>query len=403
MRWLNAFVITSLWASSAGALSVDDVIDRFEGQYQGTINGASIGRADDGTLLLHTFVHRIDAPAFGDAVVYMEQRYGGPEGVINRQRVFTFEQDGEAVLTTAYDFTDGAKYARTDAVPERLTGVNPQDLYSFPAGCRIRWSNDNGVYVGAVSRQDCAIESRFGWGTVFIDMVYRVTDSHYTLFEEGYNDADEFLFGAPEAQMHRRLPESNLDAQVRRILIAFEGSFEPLMPDSTAGRFENMMRSFFTRTRQVNLPAFGSYVQYLEVTENGPDGKVLRQRLNVFDDSPQRAANVMRSYALPDGTKYAGAFKSPSKLQDLKPEDLDAFETGCELIWRETDSVLTGAVDKSTCHIFNDNLNVWRHVSFSYILDGTSMHLWEQGFTPDGDFVFGSLMPLRYERARTSW
>lgn len=403
MRTLGAFVLAALWPFAASALSVDEVIDRFAGQYQGRIDGAAIGRPDDGTIVLHTFAHRIDAPAFGDAVVYLEQRYGGPEGTINRQRVFTFAQEDDEVVTTAYDFTDGAKYARSDAAPQRLSGVKPEDLYSFPDGCRIRWSDDNGTYVGAVTRQACGIKSRFGWGTVFVDMIYRVTDTAYTLFEEGYDESDKLLFGAPDAQVHQRLPKVDLDKQAHRILNAFEGTFAPLPPDSTAAPFENMMRSFYSKARRVDLPAFGAYVQYLEVTANGPNGDVLRQRLNVFDDTPNRSANVMRAYALPDGAGYVGAYTDPSKLAGLRPEDLDAFEPGCELIWGESNGVHTGSVDRTTCHIFNDNLNVWRHVSFSYMLDGESQHLWEQGFTPDGAFVFGSRTALRFPRIQTSW
>lgn len=403
MRLGLALACITLIPSSALALSVDDVLSRFEGQYQGVIDGGALGRPDEGPIVLHTFVHRIEAPAFGDAVMYLEQRYGGPDGTINRQRVFTFAQDNDDVLTTAYDFTEGAKYARSDAVPERLSELTPEDLYSFPEGCRIRWSDENGTFVGAVSRKDCGIKSRFGWGTVFVDMVYRVTDTAYTLFEEGYDDADKLLFGAPDAQVHKRLPNIDLDDEVQQILSAFEGTFDALPPASGTPPFEGMMRRFHTKVRTVDLPAFGSYVQYLEVTENGPDGDVLRQRINVFEDNPDRAANVMVSYAIRDGAGLVGAYTDPSKLAHLRPEDLDAFETGCELIWSKIGNVHTGTADRSTCHIFNENLSVWRHVSFMYMLDGHSMHVWEQGFTPDGDFIFGSRMPLQFPRTRTSW
>lgn len=403
MRIIAAVLCATLWPLAAMALSVDDVIDRFEGEYQAKIDGAAIGRPDDGTITLHTFVRRIENAAFGNAVVYMEQRYGGPEGTINRQRVFALEQDGSEVVTTAYDFTEGAKYGRSDAVPERLTGVKPEDLYSFPEGCRIRWSEEGGTYVGAVTRQDCGIKSRFGWGTVFVDMVYRLTGTAYTLYEQGYDDSDKLLFGSPDAQIHRRLPAVDLDAELNRILTRFEGSFAALPVDSNAPPFEGMMRSFYTKVRQVDLPAFGMHVQYLEISENGPDGKILRQRINVFDDRPNRAANVMTSYGFKDGAAYLGAYEDPSKLVGLQPQDLDLFETGCELIWTETNGVYTGAADRTTCHIFNENLEVWRHVSFIYMLDGQSMHLWEQGFTPDGDFVFGSRGPLQFPRVRPSW
>mgnify|MGYP006083603147 CR=1 FL=1 len=387
-------------SSFVEAATIDDIIDRFEGEYSGLVPGAEVGRPDDGLLTMHTFVRRVEHAGLGNDVVYLEQRYGGPEGSITRQRIMAFEQDSESVVTTAYDFFDGAKYARSDAVPERLTDLSPDKVYNFPDGCRIRWTEENGTFVGTVTRQRCEIVSRSDRGNVFVDMIYRVSDDGYTLFEQGFDASGQFLFGSKTGHNQGRLPKRGLDAELESILSAFEGAFKNRPHDPTVTPQTNIIGNLYTNVRTVDLPAFGGKAQYMEFRRGGPDGAVIRQRLNVFDDDPDRVANVMESYEFSDGAIYEGAYADPSKLNGLKPEDLQPLVSGCELIWSTVRGVLTGVSDRTICHRFNERLQVWRHVSFVFLLDGGSMHLWEHSYAPDGEFIFGSSVPVRFPRVK---
>ena len=385
------------------AATVKHIIDLFEGEYTGVLPGVDVGRPEDGMLTMNTFVRRVALPAFGNDVIYLEQRYGGPEGSITRQRIIVFELNGDDVMATAYDFLDGSKYARADAVPERLADLSPDKMYSFPEGCRILWTEDNGAFVGTVPRQRCEIVSRGDLGNVFVDIVYRVSGNAYTLFEQGFNASGQFLFGTKTAYDHRRLPKRDLDAALGNIFSAFEGAFKNRPYDPALAPQSNVIGNLYTNVRTVDLPAFNGKAQYMEVRRGGPEGAVIRQRLNVFSDDPSRIANVMESYEFGDGAAYAGAHEDPKKLQGLTPKDLQPLVTGCELIWSNVRGVLTGVSDRNICHRFNERLQVWRHVSFVFLLDGESMHLWEHSYAPDGNLVFGSSVPIRFPRVRSGW
>lgn len=402
---LAAFLFGILWSGLgiAQAAMIDDLIARFEGQYRGEVLGSEVGRPTEGTLVMHTFVRGIEAPAFGDNIVYLEQRYGGPEGSITRQRIFAFNEDRQGVVTTAYDFPDGAKYARSDAVPQRLAALTPDDMYSFPEGCRIRWSKENNTYVGAVKRTDCRIESRGGRGDVFVDMVYRLPTDAYTLFEQGFNASDIFLFGTATAHVHKRLPKKDLDAEADRILAAFEGAFENRPVVNKDGNDNLRIGGLYTQARRVDLPAFGTRVMYLESAQGGLGGDVKRQRIISFDDDPERTANVMLSYTFTDSAAFVGAHKNPKMLSGLTPADMGLFPTGCEMIWGEQTGVLVGNIHRTTCILPNENPGKSRHITFEYMLDGESMHLWEAGYTPGGMFSFGTLSGLRFPRVRDRW
>ena len=404
-NWTLCIAVVAIISASdlVEAATVGDIIDRFEGEYSGVVPGAEVGRPDDGFLTMHTFVRRVDKVLFGADVVYLEQRYGGPDGSITRQRIMAFEQDSEGVVTTAYDFHDGAKYARADAAPGRLADLSPDKMYNFPEGCRVHWTEEGGTFVGMVSRQRCKIVSRGNRGNVFVDMVYRVSGDAYTLFEQGFNASGQFLFGTKEERIHRRLPMQDLDMELEHILSAFEGSFKNRPHDPTLTRQANVIGNMYTNVRAVDLPAFGGKAQYMEFRRGGPDGAVIRQRLNVFNNDPNRVANVMESYEFVDGAAYAGAYVNPEKLRGLTPEDLQPLVTGCELIWSTVHSVLTGVSDRTICHRFNERLKVWRQVSFVFLLDGESMHLWEHSYAPEGNLIFGSSVPIRFPRLRRGW
>ncbi|MBT7451916.1 MAG: hypothetical protein HN793_13860, partial [Rhodospirillaceae bacterium] len=202
---------------------------------------------------------------------------------------------------------------------------------------------------------------------------------------------------------HRRLPMRDLNVELEQILSAFEGAFKNRPHDPTVTRQTNVIGNMYTNVRAVDLPAFGGKAQYMEFRRGGPDGAVIRQRLNVFNTDPNRAANVMESYEFGDGAAYAGAFADPEKLRGLTPEDLQPLVTGCELIWSTVRSVLTGVSDRTICHRFNERLQVWRHVSFVFLLDGESMHLWEHSYAPEGNLIFGSSVPIRFTRVRSGW
>ena len=276
-------------------------------------------------------------------------------------------------------------------------------MYSFPEGCRILWTEDNGAFVGTVPRQRCEIVSRGDLGNVFVDIVYRVSGNAYTLFEQGFNASGQFLFGTKTAYDHRRLPKRDLDAELENIFSAFEGAFKNRPYDPALAPQSNVIGNLYTNVRTVDLPAFNGKAQYMEFRRGGPEGAVIRQRLNVFSDDPSRIANVMESYEFGDGAAYAGAHEDPKKLQGLTPKDLQPLVTGCELIWSNVRGVLTGVSDRNICHRFNERLQVWRHVSFVFLLDGESMHLWEHSYAPDGNLVFGSSVPIRFPRVRSGW
>jgi len=405
MKKVYYLVVTLVVLKShfVAAVTIADIINRFEGEYTGVVPGAEVGRPENGFLTMHSFVSRVDLPAFGSDVIYLEQRYGGPEGAITRQRIMAFGRDSQGVVTMAYDFFGGAKYARADAVPMRLAGLTPDDMYHFPKSCRIRWTEDGDVYVGSVSRKNCEIVSRSGRGDIFVDMTYRLAGEGYDLFEQEFDASDRFLFGTSAPHSHKRLVKRDLEQELEQILRAFEGGFENLPFDPAATANSNIIGNLYTHVRRVALPAFSSHVQYMEFTRGGPDGAVVRQRLNVFENDPGRRANVMVSYEFPDGSAYAGAYAEPTKLNGLKPEDLEPLVTGCELIWSSVRGVLTGVSDRTVCHRFNERLQVWRHVSFVFLLDGESMHLWEHSYSPEGNLIFGSPMPIRFPRVRSSW
>ncbi len=369
MRILNLGVgLLVLWAKTSFALSPESIISRLEGEYGGQETTQTAPR--------HVFAGKIEAPSFGKETLYFELRQGGPEGTIERQHLIVFKEDDSGVYSTTYTLLEGTKYARSDAIPARIAALTPHNSAVSQNICRTRWSEENGFVLSQTQDPDCPIATL-------------KADSNSLIVEQ---------------QTLTRTANKNLDAQAAQIFHAFEGAFER-HPESVSetSDSEKELRSLYTLARQVDVPAFGTQVMYMELRLGGLDGKVEMQRLISFEDAPGRPANIMRSYNFRPGNTYAGAHLNPSVLVDLKPDDLDPLPLGCEHIWHEQAGVLIGSVKQETCHIHIPSMDMWRYVSQEYMLDEESLYMWEQGFDPEGNLRFGTAIPLRYPRVKMSW
>lgn len=102
-------------------------------------NSEQYAFAPDGVELQYAAFHRVDAPAIGPHVVYLEWRSGGPDGAISRQQLWAFREaaDGALAGMDVYRLAEPGRHAgrggETGAVAELTSG----DLVAYPDGCTL--------------------------------------------------------------------------------------------------------------------------------------------------------------------------------------------------------------------------------------------------------------------------
>lgn len=192
-RVLLKLLVAALGATVAVTGSADDaanpfardikvLADWFEGEFDNEEqrwfedDPRSATPDDEKTLRIHTKHVRIDLPAFGEIVFYVEEyKDGDPESVI-RQRLVVFEPDIEAgaIRMKQGFFEDPSAVLGGFDDPAKLTNVTPAEV-SFLDGCDVFWRRDAGQFRGSMEPRACV----FGDGAERRYAVHDLTLSDY--------------------------------------------------------------------------------------------------------------------------------------------------------------------------------------------------------------------------------
>ena len=149
--------------------------------------------------------------------------------------------------------------------------------------------------------------------------------------------------------------------------------------------------------QRVKAPALGGIVFFGQITEEGPEGAVVRQRVNVLEPDPESGVVRQRFFGLE-------GFEAPvtaDELAAMDPGDLRAYPDGCEVVWRPDGEGFTGTISAGDCRVVSQHSGMPLLIvaELGLTADGGS-HM-EGGLTEDGKPVFGPPGGTPFELQRT--
>jgi len=112
--------------------------------------------------LLYPLFARVEAPALGRHVVYLQWPMGSPQGTLHRQRIWVFEIDPQrnAVLMDFYTLRDPARWRDAQLRPETaLREITRNDVIPYPPVCRLPFRRHADVFIGEIP-PECRIISQ---------------------------------------------------------------------------------------------------------------------------------------------------------------------------------------------------------------------------------------------------
>lgn len=136
----------------------------------------------------HKIFKRVDLPAFGRHVTYVEQYAGDPPDVLVRQRLYVHSIDSGAqqVVTDIYAFRgdDAETAVGAHEDPAKLADFKPSGMDKLPDGCAIRWQQRGEIFVGTQTPDDCLYTpAGFGQQVRLRDTITLTADSMTTQTE----------------------------------------------------------------------------------------------------------------------------------------------------------------------------------------------------------------------------
>ena len=155
-----------------------------------------------------------------------------------------------------------------------------------------------------------------------------------------------------------------------------------------------------TMHRRVDLPEFGAHVFYVEEYKDNDPEDLVRQRLVIFSSEGLGGAIRMQQGFFKDPEEARGAQFEPSKLSDLRSDDV-TFLDECDVFWRRVAGQYEGQMRPKAC-VFGDG-DKRRYSVHNLILSETKY--WRNDLTrlvaDDSLYVgFDESQPTKLRRAR---
>lgn len=166
---------------------LDELLRVLPGNYAGeaSIEISPTGETQD---IFHKLAP-IDAPQFGERVLYYQLSSGSADGPALQMKIFVFDLDPERLANRmrAYVFAPGQAAGNLDQDPDRWAALDPATLMSFPDECAFTWSPVSGGFAGVVRASDCAFAGQSFKQTIRPEMSYRILGDRF--------EWDEILYG----------------------------------------------------------------------------------------------------------------------------------------------------------------------------------------------------------------
>ena len=153
----------------------------------------------------HARFARIDAPALGTQVLYLEWRSGGPDGAISRQRIWSFRTDAEGrVRMDFYAFVDGKPWAGRAAEPGAFVALNSTDLRGYGEACALRFTAlPAGGASGDITAAECTLTAASGRRMGIDAAVVLNADGSLSYRESGRLEDGRWAFRVPPTEPYR--------------------------------------------------------------------------------------------------------------------------------------------------------------------------------------------------------
>jgi hypothetical protein len=162
------------------------------GALPGTYAGqAPLGLALNGELqnIFHK-IARIDAPQFGDEVLFYQLSRDAPDGPPLQMKIFVFDtsKDREMNRMSSFIFISDQLQGNLEKHPEKWTELDPTSLMSFPESCAFNWEGVDNGFEGHVSAADCLYSSRAFQQDIRPQMTYRIVHERFEWDESLYTE-----------------------------------------------------------------------------------------------------------------------------------------------------------------------------------------------------------------------
>lgn len=176
-----------------------DFLDWFEGRFDNdrqVFFATDLGVPEDARHeRIHSVFRRVDLPAFGEHVFYVEQYSGADASNIYRQRIYVFTPAPETgeIRLDIHAPRDPARLAGAHLDADLLAGLTPADATAFPQ-CAVYWRRQENQFIGATRRGECRVVSQRSGEALLIEDDLVLTPDALWIRDRAETEAGAYVY-----------------------------------------------------------------------------------------------------------------------------------------------------------------------------------------------------------------
>jgi hypothetical protein len=172
----------------------------FEGEFD---SGEQVAFADDLGIpkdavpeRIHSIFKRVDLPAFGEHVFYVEQYLDGEPAKIYRQRLYSFSLDEreQAIKLTIHIPRDAKALMGAHRDTSRLAGLTPAATRT-PPGCEVYWRRRGDAFLGDMKPGACTFKSERSGKTIVVSDDLYLDDDEIWIYDRAVDTEGAYVYG----------------------------------------------------------------------------------------------------------------------------------------------------------------------------------------------------------------
>ncbi len=155
---------------------------------------------------IHHIFLKVDAPAIGDNVFFVQQYMDGDPSNVYRHRLYRLDTDKKqkAVRLTIFSYKDEAKYLNGHLKPAIFESLTQDELIERP-GCEVYWQFDKkvGYFNGYMIDKACSFISQRSGQKIYITDTLRLTENEIWIRDEAFDEQGNRIFGNKAGISHK--------------------------------------------------------------------------------------------------------------------------------------------------------------------------------------------------------
>ncbi len=185
---------------------MDKLMSMMEGEYQGAWPGAFAKRPDVEEVRAWAVFKRVNLPAFGSRVFFMEIRENNSTGRVLRQRIIEMSDDPVRShnYMLNYFLLDFDRYSRADLDPSKIAHLTRDSLAQKTRGCQCDVIGDGDAFKVGVDKSSCVFLYPDGKAR-YNEFRFRFAADGFSFFEAAYDIDGKFLAGGVRPVNFKRI------------------------------------------------------------------------------------------------------------------------------------------------------------------------------------------------------